>query len=341
MAKLRSASERDEELRKVAGLTLNEHRSGFAVSAPPDAAGSIPLAESLKKIQPIDTKLNDSSSPPTDLHCKSIRIDLLLDSPYQPRSTYPESDLIDLSRTLAAVGQQEPIRVRPAENGFFELIEGHRRTRAARLLGWNELLATVEFKSDTETQIAVYTSFDTHKELSEWERAKMYKRALEDQLAKNQAGIANLFGCSTGRVSQVLSTFKLPAAILDIFENHTERITSRIVSTVTQLYIAHPSEEELIARAITRVFTEGAPVESIKSWVEGQIARTKRSKSKMSRTTSFVVNSGGLAVFSVRVNSKGEVLVTQSKDLDIHPEQIQKWIVTGLRAYADKAGGEK
>ncbi|WP_321967172.1 ParB/RepB/Spo0J family partition protein [Burkholderia cepacia] len=340
MAKLRSTADRDADLRRAASALpgADGQSDDFRVSVPPPSSGSVPLAEALARGAPRGSDPTEAVAPmasPGSVR-RMVPIDRLRDSPYQPRDVYPESELQDLARTLAAVGQQETIRVRELANGDLELIEGHRRKRAGKLLGWSELDAIVETKSDREAQIAVFTSFDTHQALSEWARAKMYQRTLDDGLATTQAGVADIFGCTPGRVSQVLGTFKLPAPVLAVFEQYSALVTSRIVAVASQLNTAHPTEGQLIADAIIRVFADGAPVESIKSWTEGQLARRNRVGKTPSRSPSVVLNGAGRPVFNVKVTSKGEVTVVPSKEFDVPAETLQKWIVASLRERADK-----
>lgn len=90
--------------------------------------------------------------------------------------TYPEEQIKALSTSMNHVGQQEPIRVRVLESDTFELLDGHRRTRAARLAGWEALEAIIEEKTDRDARIAVMTSIETRKGLSEWDGKKCIKQ---------------------------------------------------------------------------------------------------------------------------------------------------------------------
>ncbi|WP_312184192.1 ParB/RepB/Spo0J family partition protein, partial [Massilia timonae] len=81
---------------------------------------------------------------------RRVPLHLIVDSPYQPRKKYDESELQLLGETLKGRGQDEPITVRQLDGGKYELIAGHRRVRAARLVGWSELDARVASFSDRE-----------------------------------------------------------------------------------------------------------------------------------------------------------------------------------------------
>nr|MDP9146968.1 ParB/RepB/Spo0J family partition protein [Acidobacteriota bacterium] len=63
-----------------------------------------------------------------------IDIDLIDPSPYQPRTTFREEALQELSRSIQASGIIQPLVLRPRGNRF-ELIAGERRWRAAQMAG--------------------------------------------------------------------------------------------------------------------------------------------------------------------------------------------------------------
>lgn len=82
---------------------------------------------------------------------QQVRLDELHDSPYQPRQEYDEEALQELARSIRENGILSPLSVRPRQAGGYELIGGHRRSRAARIAGLAEVLET---KSDLERKLA-------------------------------------------------------------------------------------------------------------------------------------------------------------------------------------------
>src|ERR1700729_4345912 len=72
-------------------------------------------------------------APARDLNqTMQVDIDLIVPSPHQPRTTFRESALEELSRSIAASGIIQPLLLRPAGD-HYELIAGERRWRAAQL----------------------------------------------------------------------------------------------------------------------------------------------------------------------------------------------------------------
>lgn len=60
-------------------------------------------------------------------------------NPLQPRKVFDEEELQALSDSIALHGVIQPLTVRKAENGFYQIIAGERRWRAARMAGLTEV----------------------------------------------------------------------------------------------------------------------------------------------------------------------------------------------------------
>ena len=103
-----------------------------------------------------------------------VALRLLVDSPFQTRGEPSEESIAELAASLARDGQRDPIRIRALGNKW-ELIGGHRRTRAARRLGWTMINATVLESSDAEAAFLVWDDNKQHSQLNAIERAKGLK----------------------------------------------------------------------------------------------------------------------------------------------------------------------
>ena len=70
-----------------------------------------------------------------------------------PRNPRQRVEMIaELADSMRAHGQLQPIVVRPVAGGY-EMIAGHRRLEAARLLGWTEIAAVVRDETDDQAYI--------------------------------------------------------------------------------------------------------------------------------------------------------------------------------------------
>ncbi|MDW0112184.1 ParB/RepB/Spo0J family partition protein [Sporosarcina saromensis] len=80
---------------------------------------------------------------------QKIEMDLIRTNPNQPRKHFDEESLIELSESIKSDGLMSPIMVRPL-NGTYEIVQGERRYRAAKLAGIAEIQAFVEELNDDD-----------------------------------------------------------------------------------------------------------------------------------------------------------------------------------------------
>ncbi|GGK39065.1 putative chromosome 2-partitioning protein ParB [Deinococcus malanensis] len=73
-------------------------------------------------------------------------------NPFQPRRSFDEAGLRDLSASLATDGLIHPVLVRrhPTKPGQYQLVDGERRFRALQHLGWSTIPAIVRTVTDDQ-----------------------------------------------------------------------------------------------------------------------------------------------------------------------------------------------
>ncbi len=77
-------------------------------------------------------------------------------NPYQPRKTFDEAALADLSASIAQYGVLQPLLVSPADDGRYMLIAGERRLRASQMAKLEEVPVIVsEYTSQQIAEIAL------------------------------------------------------------------------------------------------------------------------------------------------------------------------------------------
>ena len=64
-------------------------------------------------------------------------------NPDQPRQDFDEEELAALSESIAEHGIIQPLTVRELDSGYYQIIAGERRWRAARMAGLSEVPAIV------------------------------------------------------------------------------------------------------------------------------------------------------------------------------------------------------
>lgn len=261
---------------------------------------------------------------------RKIALQDIVDSPYQPRKRYDETKIQLLGETLLARGQDEAIVVRRLASGKFELISGHRRTRAARLIGWSEIDARVRPLSDREAELATLTSNESNEELSTYERAKAYQEALDRGFANDQKGVASLFGCSQGRVSQCLSLLQFPTPILDLLEKYPGLLKTRHARVVKEVLAKHPFAIETIASGVEVLIDKPEmDVDELRAALckpfEKKRVRTKPPEPRM------ITDKNGVSAFKVQITDQ-QIVIKVEDGVDV--ELASKRAMAALRELA-------
>jgi ParB family chromosome partitioning protein len=133
-------------------------------------------------------------------------------NPFQPRSTFEEDSLLELSESIKIHGVIQPITVRKIENGRYQLIAGERRLRASKLAGKKEIPAYLRTASDQESiEIALIENIQ-REDLNALEIAINYKR-LMDECELTQEQLSVRLGKNRSSVTNFLRLLKLPPDI--------------------------------------------------------------------------------------------------------------------------------
>lgn len=149
-----------------------------------------------------------------------IPLDQIEVNPFQPRNTFEEESLKDLSNSVRVHGVIQPITVRKIENNKYQLIAGERRLRASKLAGKAEIPAYVRTASDQESiEIALIENIQ-REDLNALEIAINYKR-LMDECDLTQEQLSDRLGKSRSSVANFLRLLKLPPDIQASLRDNT------------------------------------------------------------------------------------------------------------------------
>ena len=133
-------------------------------------------------------------------------------NPYQPRKEFRDEELADLEASLKATGLLQPITVRSAGRGAYELIAGERRFRAATRLGWEEIPAIVRDVDDrTLLTLAIVENLQ-RVDLNPLEEAEGFKRLI-DEFGLTQQQVADVVGKDRTTVTNLLRVLTLPDGV--------------------------------------------------------------------------------------------------------------------------------
>lgn len=129
-----------------------------------------------------------------------VPLEEIIPNPAQPRRTFPEKELLELSRSIKQNGLLQPLSVRRTKDGY-ELIAGERRLRACRMAGLDSVSCIVNSCSDKQSAVLAMTENLQRQDLQIFEEAEGIRRLIEEwgvtqeeaalRLGKSQSTLAN------------------------------------------------------------------------------------------------------------------------------------------------------
>ena len=135
----------------------------------------------------------------------------------QPRKHIDADGISGLAESVRAQGVVQPVVVRPAEGGGYELVAGERRWRAARAAGLATIPALVRESDDRESLVLALVENVAREDLSPIEEARAYA-VLMDEFALSLGEVAERVGRSKPTVSNRVRLLELPEDVLGLVE---------------------------------------------------------------------------------------------------------------------------
>ena len=136
----------------------------------------------------------------------------------QPRQDFDEEELEALAQSLAEHGIIQPLTVRELDSGYYQIIAGERRWRAARMAGLTEVPVVVMEADDQKTMELALIENLQRQDLNPVEEAMGY-RALMDDFGLTQEDAAQRVGKSRPAVANALRLLNLSDPILEKVRN--------------------------------------------------------------------------------------------------------------------------
>lgn len=139
----------------------------------------------------------------------TLAINDIIPNKEQPRKTFDETALQELSDSIAQHGVLQPLLVRPLTTGGYQLVAGERRWRASRLAGLKEVPVIIKELSDTEAmEIAIIENLQ-REDLNPIEEAEGLQ-ALIYKCGYTQEEVATSVGKSRPAITNALRLLRLP-----------------------------------------------------------------------------------------------------------------------------------
>ena len=206
----------------------------------------------------------------------SLSLSTIRPNPYQPRHAFDEEALDELKTSLQQSGLLQPIIVRPAENGAFELIAGERRCRAAQLLGWTEISAIVKEVDDRTLLTLALVENLQRDALSPIDEALGYQRMIKE-FGVSQSEVADLVGRGRSTVANALRLLRLPDKVRELV--HGGKLSTGHARALLQV-----SDQKAVPSLAERIVTDRLSVRETEAMARGN--KTSKRRPRYSRNDS-------------------------------------------------------
>jgi ParB family chromosome partitioning protein len=175
-----------------------------------------------------------------------VDVNQIVPNPHQPRHTFEESKLEELSNSIKQHGIIQPLVV--SKNGSqYELIAGERRFQASKLAGLKKVPVIVREAGEKEKlELAIIENVQRH-DLNAIEEGKAYQKMI-DEYQMSQEEVAVKMGKSRSLVANKIRLLGLPVeiqkALIDgiITEGHAKAI----------LAVANPEKQRALFELILK-----------------------------------------------------------------------------------------
>ncbi len=181
------------------------------------------------------------------LGVRSLALDLLDPSPYQPRRTADPTSLDELAASIRARGVLQPLLARPHPDlpARYQIVAGERRWRAAQRAGLHEVPVLVRPLTDVEAMAAALVENLQRQDLNPIEEAEGYRRLI-NEFSLSQEALGEAVGKSRSHVANTLRLLNLPAQV------QAEVRAGGLSAGHARALLAHPDPQHAALQVIAR-----------------------------------------------------------------------------------------
>ena len=247
----------------------------------------------------------------TEININKALISDLHSNKFQPRKSFEQESLQDLTNSIKERGIIQPIIVRKSseDSSKYEIIAGERRWLAAQKAGLHEVPIVIANVNDLKSLEFAIVENVQRKDLNAIEEARGYQRLIEE-FSYDQDKVAQFIGKSRSHITNFLRLLSLPEAVLNLIE--TKKLTAGHAKILVGL-----NNAEFVANKIVE---KNLSVRQVENFVK--IFKTKKQSHKESKDSNLqaleasMVEKIGLNVLIKNKKNNTGTLVFEYKDLD-------------------------
>jgi ParB family chromosome partitioning protein len=205
-----------------------------------------------------------TATAPAAESVSTMEINTIRPNPYQPRTEFDSKEIESLSESLKKDGLLQPVVVRPAGAGFYQLVAGERRWRAAKLAGLARIPVVVRQVEDKKMlELAIVENIQ-RRDLNPMEKARAFKQLMTLH-SWTQEQAADALGMARPTVANFLRLLELPLEAQDavvkgaITMGHARALLAVPQHGLRLQILKRIVEEDLSVRAVEQIATSKSP----------------------------------------------------------------------------------
>jgi len=149
-----------------------------------------------------------------------LAVDVISPNPFQPRTRFDEAGLKELADSIRAAGVLQPLLVRRAGPGDYQLVAGERRLRGAQLAGLISVPVILkEFDDRAMMELALIENIQ-REDLNPIDEAKAFQ-ALVEKVGLTHDQLSERVGKQRATITNSLRLLGLPAEVMDMVSRGT------------------------------------------------------------------------------------------------------------------------
>lgn len=231
--------------------------------------------------------------PRSKLNVVNIPIDEIQPNAYQPRKTFNDETLDELTNSIKNYGVLQPIVVRRRGRSGYEIIAGERRWRACKRAGLKEIPAIIKDAKDMDSAILALIENIQREDLNFIEEAEGYRQLIQE-CGVTQEQLAMKLGKSQSTIANKMRILKLPPEVIRIISQ--EKLSERHARSLLKL-----PDEELQTHILKRVVEENLSVRQTEELIERTIEKiNKTDKKEKGKAFKIAIKDVRIFVNSVR-----------------------------------------
>ena len=181
-----------------------------------------------------------------------VPVNAVAPNPKQPRTRFDEETIATFAASIREVGILQPLVVRRAGDGRYELIAGERRLRAAKAAGLASVPIVLRDSEDADLLREALIENIHREDLNPIEQAEAFK-ALLGELGLKQEELADRVGVSRSHIANTIRLLALPLDVQQLLAD--EKITAGHARAVLSL-----GDKEAMTSLATRIAAEDLSV---------------------------------------------------------------------------------